>query len=72
MRKEKGKVNTASQAQRKEHLQMQVLFLAAEEGFEPSQTESESVVLTVTLFGNIHFQRRLSYHIIPGLSREKT
>ncbi len=28
-------------------------FLAAELGFEPRQTESESVVLTVTLFGNI-------------------
>ena len=28
-------------------------YLAAELGFEPRQTESESVVLTVTLFGNI-------------------
>ena len=47
-------------------------FLAAEEGFEPSQTESESVVLTVTLFGNMDFQRGLSYHILSCLSREKT
>ncbi len=30
-----------------------VFSLAAELGFEPRQTESESVVLTVTLFGNI-------------------
>ncbi len=31
------------------------IFLAAELGFEPRQTESESVVLTVTLFGNVIF-----------------
>ena len=45
-------------------------FLAAELGFEPRQTESESVVLTVTLFGNVDFQRRLYYHILLRLSRE--
>ena len=37
-------------------------FLAAEEGFEPSQTESESVVLTVTLFGNIFLTPMILSH----------
>ena len=31
------------------------VLVAAELGFEPRQTESESVVLTVTLFGNVFF-----------------
>ena len=38
--------------------------VAAELGFEPRQTVSETVVLTVTLFRNIK-QQRLLYHSIP-------
>ena len=36
--------------------------LAAEEGFEPSQTESESVVLPLHNSAPIEFQRGLLYH----------
>ncbi len=42
-----------------------LLFMAAELGFEPRQTESESVVLTVTLFGNVfNADYLITFHFI--------
>ena len=55
-----GQMMLCLTAQMKKSKPIGLDFLAAELGFEPRQTESESVVLTVTIFGNVFWNSNYS------------